>query len=129
MCCKHPEFVYSPLQTNPSSLPSCFVVVFHDLRAPGDPVLRPIAGFALATGWQPGALGENSDGKSYIKIWILQGGVQGEPPLPGPCTPPLRSRFLYRIFHQNFPNRKTVKKSQKLRKLIKPKENQQKHWI
>ena len=41
--------------------------------------------------------------KILYKNLDLKGGVQGEPPLPGPCTPPLRSRFVYRIFHHNFP--------------------------
>ena len=41
-------------------------------------------------------------GKSYIKIWILRGGYRGRPPFPAPVPPPLRSRFLYRIFHIHF---------------------------
>ena len=58
----------------------------------------------LATGRQPGGFSDNSDGKSNITFWILRGGERGPGREGSPCTPPpLRSRFVYRIFHHNFP--------------------------
>ena len=44
-------------------------------------------------------------GKSDANIWILKGWEQGEPPSPAPVLPPLRARFVYRIFHMNFPKK------------------------
>ena len=49
---------------------------------------------SLATGRQPSGFSEISCGKSYTKIWILKGGVQGEGTLPGPCTPPFKIQIL-----------------------------------
>ena len=45
---------------------------------------------------------ENSCGKFYMKIWILKAGVEGPGGFP-PVRPFLRSRYVYRIFHMNFP--------------------------
>ena len=44
----------------------------------------------LATGRQPVTFSEISYGKSYIKIWILKEGVQGEPPSPAPVPTPFK---------------------------------------
>ena len=52
---------------------------------------------SLAAGRQPGTFPENSDGKSYRKIWILKEGIQGPERERFPSTPPLRSRFSDKI--------------------------------
>ena len=44
-------------------------------------------------------------GKSCTKIWMLKGGYRGSPPSPAPASPPLRSRFLYRIVYINLPKK------------------------
>ena len=51
-------------------------------------------------------LSENECGKPYTKIWILKGVIQG--PGGSACTPFLRSSFLYKIFHINFPGGRPV---------------------
>ena len=60
----------------------------------------------LATARQPGRCSENSCGKfytGYTNIWILKEGVHGGATLLDPSTPPWRSRFVYRIFQNDFP--------------------------
>ena len=37
--------------------------------------------------------------KSYTKILIVKEGIQGEGRVASPCTPPLRSRFLYTVLY------------------------------
>ena len=84
-----------------------FLLALEDLRLSGrqPPTSYPSpdskAGHWIATG----QFFENYDGKSYIKIWILKGGVQGPGRGGSPCTPPSRSRALYRIFHMDFPKK------------------------
>ena len=95
---------------SPNCSVKCRVLKLRFLAFPGGPggfrELREAGRNHFHLSWYLLVPGITSyDQKSYIKIWILKEGVQGEPPLPGPCTPPLRSRFLYRIFHMNFPKK------------------------
>ena len=59
----------------------------------------------LATGKQPGTFFTKFTWKILHTNLDLKGMVQGEAPLPGPCFPLLRSRFVYRIFHEDFPKK------------------------